>query len=190
MAQSRCRVRALWPESRLRDRAPTANILSAARRSDGLYARGESSRASLGQSQIAHLACLHQFGHCAHRIFNGNVFDQRDADSKDRSFRRRGASGWLRKPVVTYSGLPFTPRNSPFGSAHVAELGGEHHFVAAVRIARPTSSSFCRSRTCRRYPESAAQFERPMDGGDGFLLATRPIKFRHSHATQSDRRNR
>jgi hypothetical protein len=63
------------------------------------------------------------------------------------------------------------------GSAHVAELGGQLDFAAAV-FDRASDQLFIFARAIHvsRIKESAAKFNAAMDGCNGFLLVARAIK--------------
>src|SRR6266568_6597967 len=86
----------------------------------------------------------------------------------------------------TYSALPFTPRT--FGLLGSRTIP---NFVARtiwprLPLDRPTDQLFVRVRPVdiRRVEKVDAQFQRPMNRRDGFLIVTPAIKFRHPHAPQ------
>ena len=77
----------------------------------------------------------------------------------------------------TYSGVPFTPRNSPFGPRTLPNLVASYDFVAAVFDRAPDQFFiFAGAVHIGRIKKRAAKFNGAMDGCDGFLLVARAIK--------------
>jgi hypothetical protein len=69
--------------------------------------------------------------------------------------------------------------------AHVAELGRPHdRGPAAFERAANQPLVLADAIHVRRVENRHAQVERAVEGGDGFLVITRTVKFRHAHAAQ------
>src|ERR1035441_4665517 len=72
----------------------------------------------------------------------------------------------------------------------ISKLGGQDHLVTAA-LYRPTHEFFIDPATIHvgGVEEVDAQIECPMNRGNGFLVVTRSIEFRHSHAAQAQCRH-
>src|ERR1039458_9118126 len=72
----------------------------------------------------------------------------------------------------------------------IPKLGRQNHLVSAA-LDRPTHEFFVVPASIHvgGVEEVDAKIERPMYGGDGFLVVARAVEFRHSHAAQAERRD-
>ena len=112
---------------------------------------------------------------------------RRGADNRDRSSRRRAASGSPRRPSGHIRGRRVTPRNSPFGPRTLPNLVARNTWSRRSRIARPTSSSFLPDAVhVGGVEEGDAAIERVVDGRDRFLLAAAAVELAHAHAAEAD----
>jgi hypothetical protein len=74
--------------------------------------------------------------------------------------------------------------------AHVAKFRGQDHLGAAVFDGAPDQPLvFAATVHVRRVEQGHPEIQRAVDGGDGFLVIARAVKFRHAHAPEPERRD-
>ena len=142
-----------------------------------------------GQSEVTHLAGANQFAHRPDGFLDGH----------------------LRVNPVLVIEINFIDAQPPqagvaaradvFGPAvhaekiaavvtHVAKFRGQDHLVAAVFDgASDQPLVFAAAVHVRRVEQGHADVQRAVDGGDGFPVIARAVKFRHPHASETERRN-
>ncbi len=138
-----------------------------------------------GKPQIAHLSFLHQIRHGAHCVFDGRLgihamlvvkIDHIDVQPLKRSL----AAG------ANIFGTAANSQEFSIGRPLIAELGGEHHLLAAAsnRLAYQRLI-LTDSVHVRGVQEAHSPIERQLNGGDGFCVVGFAIKLRHAHASQT-----
>src|SRR6266853_301875 len=147
-------------------------------RRDGMHfmsaANGSGRR--LGKPEVTHFAGAHQFGHGANGIFNGNGFVNAmlviKVDHVGPEPLQAGVACLFHvfRCALYAQELAFWP-------AHVAELGGEDDFVAAV-FDGPAHEFFVLAGAVHvgGIEKGTPEFNRTMDGCDGFLIVACAIK--------------
>ena len=144
----------------------------------------------LGEAQVAHLALLDELLHRAHRLLDRRVrvhavlvveIDVVDAQAAERSVAR----------LMHVLGIAAHAQPLAVRPPHVAELGGEHHLVAATSDGA-THELLVRERAVHvgRVEEVHAQLERSLDRRDRLRLVALAVELGHAHAAESERGHR
>ncbi len=142
-----------------------------------------------GQAEVAYFPLLHQIRHRANGVFNRGLrvhamlvvkIDHFHVQALERSFTAR--ANVFRAAVHS--------QEFSIGRPLIAELGGEHHFVA------PALNRFADQHLILEgavhvggIEEIHPVIERQVNGCDGLGVVGGAIKLRHSHASQPHARN-
>lgn len=138
---------------------------------------------ALGDPQVADQPLVDQLGHRSHGLFHGDLrvhpvqvveVDVIRAETCQR--RLAVAADPLRTSIEAYSVFV----------ADDAELGGERDLVPMVRK-RPGQQALVvpGSVALSCVPEGHAEFDGPVQGGEGFMVVGLAVTLRHAHASQA-----
>ena len=147
------------------------------------------SRSGLGKTEVTHLAGPNHFAHGTDGVLDGHIgvnpvlvikVDLVDAEPLQALVT---AFADIFRPAIYANKLSLGPPD-------IAKLGGQNHLIATA-LDGAAHEVFVDSATVHvgGVEEVDAQIERPMDGGDGFVVVTGAIEFRHSHAAQAEGRH-
>ena len=146
-------------------------------------------RSGLGEPEVAHLALLHELGHCADRLLDRRLevdavlvveVDRVDAEALQR--RLAGRADVLR--------LAADAEELARRSAHVPELRREHDLVAAAGDRLP-DEPLVRAPAVHvgRVEEGDSELDRALDRRDRLTLVGGAVELGHPHAAEPERRD-
>ena len=156
-------------------------------RGDGMHAMRapNGARRRFGKAEIAHFALLHQIRHGADRVFNRRFrvhamlvvkIDHFHVQALERSLAAR----------ANIFGASIHSQEFSIGRSLIAELGGEHYFLAPA-LDRLADQHFILERAVHvgGVQKIHSAIEREVNGCDGFGVVGGAVKFRHAHASQT-----
>jgi len=172
-------------QDRLLHRALPQRVLGLQRR-DRVHGVRAADRlgACLGEPQVANLALFDQLGHRPDRLLDLDLGIDPvlvvEVDLLDPQASQRGLAA-----LAHVGGVATNAEELALVAAYVAELGGDHHAVAAIGD-RATDELLVRERAVhvRRVEQRHPQLERAVDRGDRLALVGRPIELGHAHAPE------
>jgi hypothetical protein len=143
-------------------------------------------RPRLGEAEMAHLALAHEIGHRPHRVLDGRVGIDPvlvvEIDHLHLEPPQARVAG-----LAHVIGLSADAEARPVGSAHIAELGGEHHLVAPVGDGAAHQLLVMADAVhVGGVEEGHAELDGAVDRGDGLALVAAAIELRHAHAAEAE----
>src|SRR5579871_6792570 len=139
----------------------------------------------LGEAEEPHLALLHELGHGADGLLDGDVRVHAvlvvEVDVLDPEPLQGGVACLAHVLGVAADAQPLATL-----AANVAELGGQHHVVAAAAY-RPADQALVGERAVHvgRIEERDPELECPVDRGDRLLVVGLAVELGHAHATEA-----
>lgn len=143
----------------------------------------------LGEPEVTHLALLYELGHRPDRLLDGGVrVDPVLVVEVDDVDPEAAEAGLARLPHVLRTAV--YAEEGAVGGPLVAELRGDHDFVAAVSQ-RPAQQLLVVADAVHvgGVEEVDAHVQGPMDHLGGAGVLRRAVEVAHAHAAQADRRD-
>ncbi len=143
-----------------------------------------------GQAEVTDLAGAHKIGHGTDRIFDrGGAVDAVlviEIDMVDAEAAERRVAG-----LAHVVGLAADAEEGAVAAAHIAELRGKDHLVAAAADGAADQLFIPEGAVhVGRIEEVAAEVESAVDRGDRRRVVVGAVKLGHTHAAEADGRDR
>ena len=142
-----------------------------------------------GQPEVMHLAGANQFAHRPDGFLDGHLRVNPVLVVEINIIHTQPPQAGVAARADIFGPAIHAEKIPPL-VAHVAKFRGQDHLVTAVFDGAPDQPLvFAAAVHVRRVEQGHADVQRAVNGGDGFLVIARAVKFRHPHASETERRD-